>query len=367
MPKAHVAKTIRVILNPQRERQQIRFLLSKARAIPRELLPTYKRGVYPKGSARIVNNAIQKMWATMCSTKQVPIDKQISKVVKKSGVLYLKIQSELIPIRIKEVSEMDDLLLNHYRAGVVWLKGRNWVADLLVDVESHYEEGKPEAVIGIDLGKWHNCYSVWVNGKEVYRAFDKFGDTHLTLGKISDAISEVQKTFEGTRKQLSKVLKPLYEKRNAVLRQYYGTLRNKILEHAPEGYNAVFVLEDLETLPRAELNKAQRTWAHQELANGIFSSQLEWNGYKIVKVNARGTTHTCSKCGAVWKGAPNDRKMHCENCGLTLDRDLNGARNIARRYMLSGIPQRSCSGNVRLSSISHVQSEGNREKLEKRE
>ena len=361
MPEAYMAKTIRVILNPQRERQQKHFLLLKARAVPKELLPTYKRGLYPKGSARIVNNAIQKIWTTMRSTKQIPIDKQISKIVKKTGILYLKIQTELIPIRIKEVPELDDLLLNHYRAGVIWLKGRNWVADLLVDVENHYEEGKPEAVIGVDLGKWHNCYSVWVNEKEVYRAFDKFGETHFTLRKTSHAISEVQRTFQGTRRQLAKVLRPLYEKKNAVLRQYYGTLRSKILEHIPDGYNAVFVLENLESLPRAELNKAQRTWAHQELANGIFRQSLEWNGYKITLVNARGTTHTCSRCGAVWKGSPNDRKMHCGNCGLTLDRDLNGARNIARRYMLSGIPQRSCSGNDRLSHISHVQDEDNRE------
>jgi len=356
-------KTIRIILKPLH--LQKKWLFQKARSIPKEIRPTYQKGTYPKGCARIINDALQKMWQTCRSTKQIPIDKRISGVIRKNSVLYLKIQMELIPFRIKVVDKLDDLLLNHYNSAVVWLKGDRWIADVQVEIESHCIEGKPEAIIGIDLGKWHNCYSIWVEGKEVYRAFDKFGKYHFTMRKITKKISETQQKFEGTRKQLSKLLKPLYEKRKMVLRQYFGTLRNKILSHIPQGYNAVFVLEDLDSLPRAELRKAQRTWAHQELANGIFASQIEWNGYKVVKVYARGTTHTCWKCGKPVK-SQNDRKIICETCyPKGLDRDLNGARNIARRYMLSCIPQRSCSGNDRLSNICYMQSLGNREKLKK--
>jgi len=355
-------KTVRIILKPLRNQRL--WLFRKAEAIPKELRPVYEKGKYPDGCARIINNAIQKMWQTCRATKQIPTDKQISKIVRKNGVLYLKIQKELIPFRVKTVDKLDDLLLNHYNSAVLWLKGEKWVADVQVEVESKYQEGKPEAVIGIDLGKWHNAYSIWIDGKEIYRAFDKFGKYHFTMRKITKKIAEVQRNFEGTRKQLRSVLKPLYEKRRMVLRQYYGTLRNKILQHIPQGYNAVFVLEDLDSLPRAELRKTQRTWAIQELANGIFASQLEWNGYKVIKVDARGTTHTCSRCGATWKGEPKDRKMHCKNCGLTLDRDLNAARNIARRYMLSGILEHTCTRNDRLSPISHVQFGDNREKPE---
>jgi len=355
----NLIKSIRVILHPLR--RQYHWLLGKAKAIPQELRPTYQKSTYPDGCTRIINNAIQKIWQTCRSTKQIPIDKQTSKIVRKNGVLYLKIQTELIPFRVKTVDKLDDLLLNKYNSAVVWLKGDKWVADVAVEIESQYVEGKPEAIIGIDLGKWHNAYSIWIDGKEVYRAFDKFGKHHFTMQKITKQIGELQQKFEGTRKQLSVALKPLYEKRKMVLRQYYGTLRNKILQHIPQGYNAVFVLEDLDSLPRAELHKAQRTWAIQELANGIFASQIEWNGYKVVKVNPRGTTHTCSKCGKPVKSR-NDRKIVCETCyPKGLDRDLNGARNIAQRYMLLGIPERSCTGNDRLSPMLHAQYGDNRE------
>jgi hypothetical protein len=310
-----------------------------------------------------------------------------------------------------------------------------------VEVEPQYIKGKPEAIIGVDLGKWHNAYSIWIrensqltsnfhnmadcsqtnqpltstlnfsqsskhtttdlniiqNGEatkfvEIYRAFDKFGKHHFTIRKISKKIAETQRNFKGTRRQLKKVLKPLYEKRNMVLRQYYGTLRNKILKHVPEGYNAVFVLEDLDSLPRAELRKTQRTWAIQELANGIFASQLEWNGYKVVKVDPKGTTHTCWKCGKPVTSR-NDRKVICPTCyPKGLDRDLNGARNIAKRHITktlkkqqiatppnaSALPttdyrwtpsaiqhrRSTCTPNVRLPSISHVRVEDNREKIE---
>jgi transposase len=336
-------KTVRIVLKPLRTQKD--WLLRKAEAIPSEFRPLYTRGEYPEGCARIIHNALQKMWKVCRSTKQIPIDKQMSKIVKKNGVLYLKIQTKLIPFRLKAIDKLDDLLLKKYNSAVVWLKGKKWVADVQVEVESHYVEGKPEAVIGIDLGKRHSTYSIWIGGKEVYRAFDKFGKYHFTMRKITEKIAEVQANFKGTRKQLSEALKPLYEKRKMVLRQYYGTLRNKILKHVPEGYNPVFVLEDLDSLPRAELRKGQRIWAHQELANGIFASQLEWNGYKVVKVDARGTTHTCWKCGSPVKSRK-DRKIICPTCyPKGLDRDLNAARNIARRYMLSCIPQHTCSGN----------------------
>jgi len=260
--------------------------------------------------------------------------------------MFFKIQTNLIPFRVKTVDRLDDLLLNHYNSAVVWLKGNKWVADVAVDIEDKYIEGKPEVVVGIDLGKWHNCYSVWYDGEEKYRAFDKFGSYHDTLEKISFEIADFQQSFTGNRKELSKGLQPLYEKKRSVLRQYYGTLRNKILSHIPEGYNAVFVVEDLEFLSRNKLNKKQRTWANQELANGIFYHQIEWNGYKVVKVDPRGTTHTCWKCGKPVKSGV-DRKVICETCYPNgLDRDLNASRNITQRYMLLGIPQHTCIGSV---------------------
>lgn len=54
-------------------------------------------------------------------------------------------------------------------------------------------------------------------------------------------------------------------------------------------------------------------------------------GSRLVRVNPRNTTKTCSACGWVWERMTlEDRVFRCEKCGLVLDRDVNAARNILR-------------------------------------
>lgn len=56
-------------------------------------------------------------------------------------------------------------------------------------------------------------------------------------------------------------------------------------------------------------------------------SKAEEAGSTVVAVPARGTTATCSNCGAVAKKALSQR-LHACPCGLTLHRDVNAAINI---------------------------------------
>jgi putative transposase len=69
---------------------------------------------------------------------------------------------------------------------------------------------------------------------------------------------------------------------------------------------------------------------------GEFVRQLEykgpWYGSTVVRADRFFTsTKTCSSCGAVKAKLPLEiRTYDCEACGLTLDRDLNAAVNLAR-------------------------------------
>ena len=54
-------------------------------------------------------------------------------------------------------------------------------------------------------------------------------------------------------------------------------------------------------------------------------------GVPVVFINPKGTSRTCSRCGA--KGVIKGRMFVCKKCGLMLDRDLNAARNIAHRVV----------------------------------
>ncbi len=66
---------------------------------------------------------------------------------------------------------------------------------------------------------------------------------------------------------------------------------------------------------------------------GAFVYQLTYKaesaGGSVVKVNPRNTSKTCSGCGSVHESLTlKDRVFECQQCGLSLDRDLNAALNI---------------------------------------
>lgn len=55
----------------------------------------------------------------------------------------------------------------------------------------------------------------------------------------------------------------------------------------------------------------------------------------VCKVNARGTSQNCSGCGAVVPKTLAERTHRCDACGLTIDRDINAARNVLLRAQQS--------------------------------
>ena len=64
-------------------------------------------------------------------------------------------------------------------------------------------------------------------------------------------------------------------------------------------------------------------------------------GVRLVAVDPRNTSQACSGCGALVPKALSVRVHHCPDCGLTLDRDVNAARNILRR----GLEAHAAGGN----------------------
>jgi putative transposase len=79
-------------------------------------------------------------------------------------------------------------------------------------------------------------------------------------------------------------------------------------------------------LNRAILNQA---WHQFEC---ILSYKMEETGGKIVKVNPKYTSQTCSSCGSVRKENRKSQAIFsCVDCGSTKNADTNAAMNIERR------------------------------------
>jgi len=68
------------------------------------------------------------------------------------------------------------------------------------------------------------------------------------------------------------------------------------------------------------------SWSYRELQRQI-DYKARWEGIPVYYVNPRGTSVRCSRCDDkmfVKEG----RTLGCSSCGLTIDRDVNAARNI---------------------------------------
>jgi putative transposase len=67
---------------------------------------------------------------------------------------------------------------------------------------------------------------------------------------------------------------------------------------------------------------------------GMFRELLDYKaaeaGVEVITVNPKDTSQVCSGCGCRVPKDLSVRVHHCPECGLTLDRDVNAARNILR-------------------------------------
>ena len=75
-----------------------------------------------------------------------------------------------------------------------------------------------------------------------------------------------------------------------------------------------------------------------EQSLGLITNQLrykaEWAGVQLIAVNPRYTSMTCSACGSLNQGRPDEyRVFRCAQCGLTMDRDHNATINILNRAL----------------------------------
>jgi putative transposase len=81
-----------------------------------------------------------------------------------------------------------------------------------------------------------------------------------------------------------------------------------------------------------EYRSRMNSWSYAELRRQI-QYKAEWNGIPVIYVKPYGTSARCSMCGHRRMLPEENRKLHCPKCGLTVDRDVNAARNILARAL----------------------------------
>ncbi len=86
-----------------------------------------------------------------------------------------------------------------------------------------------------------------------------------------------------------------------------------------------FETSDMVTKLHSKVARAMLGWSHYKFKQFLKFKAEEYS-CKVIEVNEAYTSKTCGKCGKM-QNIGSKKIMKC-SCGLELDRDLNGARNI---------------------------------------
>ncbi len=198
-----------------------------------------------------------------------------------------------------------------------------WFACFSVEVEEVPKIERAAKLVGIDLGIEH--YIADTDGKFVKHPHNII-KSERRLKWEQRRLSRKQKDSKNRAKQRIRLARAHERVRNQRL-----DFLHKLSRHYVNNYDLIAV-EDLDVKELIEMahngkNRADAAWT---TFLHMLTYKAERAGRWAVKVEPRGTTDRCSRCGEVVEKPLWVRMHRCPRCGLELDRDLNAARNILR-------------------------------------
>jgi len=75
------------------------------------------------------------------------------------------------------------------------------------------------------------------------------------------------------------------------------------------------------------------TWSHYRFRQRLVHKSREFEGVSVVVTSEAYTSQTCGSCGELHKHLGSRKEFECPFCGYSIDRDINGARNVMIRYL----------------------------------
>jgi putative transposase len=111
----------------------------------------------------------------------------------------------------------------------------------------------------------------------------------------------------------------------------------QLVDRVPPG--TTIVVENLTEIRTSgkRRGKQQRRQFHQwsfARLRALLTYKAEAKGCLVVGVDPRNTSKTCARCGYVHRSNRRSQaEFRCRRCGYQLNADLNGARNIAQKYL----------------------------------
>jgi len=180
---------------------------------------------------------------------------------------------------------------------------------------------KSNGSVGIDVGLHH--YAILSDGQVIENP-RHLRKSERKLARLQRSFSRKRKrsrNWEKTRIKVARCHEKVFNQRTDFL--------HKTTKKLVDSYSTI-VVEDLRILNMLKNHRLAKSIA--DASWGWFIRMLSYkeeeSGGKVVKVNPKGTTQMCSRCGFKVPKTLSDRIHACPRCGLKMDRDLNASRNI---------------------------------------
>jgi IS605 OrfB family transposase len=215
-------------------------------------------------------------------------------------------------------------------ADLILRKGKLWLHAVLTLPDVPFEDSGE--VIGIDLG---------LNRPAVVSTNSFHGPRHWRA--IEQRTFRLRRSLQakGTVRAKRR-LRRLSGKTARFRRDCDHVLTNLIVQSVAPG--TTLVVENLTNI-RTRVKQRGRT-ARRRLHNWSFAQvrrfltyKAEAAGCRVVGIDPRHTSQTCSRCGTPDKRSRVSQSIfRCRSCRFELNADLNAARNIAAKHVQSGKP-----------------------------
>lgn len=222
-------------------------------------------------------------------------------------------------------------------------EGDRWFASILVKEPTR--PARPTraqlnaGVVGIDLG----VHSLLVASTGDVIANPRLGRSAADqLANAQRSLARCQKGSNRSRKaaaRAGRIKARQAEQRRQLLHQVTRRLVTSYAGIAIEDLNVTGMTRSARgTIDNPGRNVRQKAGLNREILDVAFGEirrQLaykgDWYGCRIAVVDRfYPSSKTCSNCRSTTELTLSDRIYHCTHCGLTIDRDLNAAINLAR-------------------------------------
>lgn len=208
-----------------------------------------------------------------------------------------------------------------------------------IAIEHEIDERQTKKFVGVDLGKVEPFVATIIDPRDKYRSAPYHTNQKRWIGSLVRAekkrrnlafhLHERADLCERyNRDQHAQILrteaKRVGAKATRIKHEISQCIASQIVSIADQN-DAHIALENL-----SWLDAQGGRWPHAEIQSRIENTAKRY-GLKTIKVSAKNTSRTCSRCGGKASNNSKSRVGTCNTCGFELNRDVSASREIALR------------------------------------